>query len=119
MKQFSNWLENHSIRNVAYLIWKKPYMAAGSNTFINAILRLNKFENIFSEANSRYPEIELEDLKAADLILLSSEPYPFKEIDVQELIKALQTEVFLVDGEYFSWYGSRLQQAFSYFKTLH
>lgn len=119
MKQFSNWLENRSVRNVAYLIWKKPYMAAGSNTFINAILRLNKFENIFSEANSRYPEIELEDLKAADLILLSSEPYPFKEIDVQELKKALQTEVFFVDGEYFSWYGSRLQQAFSYFKTLH
>jgi iron complex transport system substrate-binding protein len=119
IKQFSNWLENHSVRNVAYLIWKKPYMAAGSNTFINAMLRLNNFNNIFSETNSRYPEIELEDLKAADLVFLSSEPYPFKETDVLELKKALQTEVLLVDGEYFSWYGSRLQQAFSYFKTLH
>jgi ABC-type Fe3+-hydroxamate transport system substrate-binding protein len=119
MKKFSSWIKNHPVRNVAYLIWKKPYMAAGCNTFINAMLQLNNFDNIFSETNSRYPQIELEDLKAADLVVVSSEPFPFKETDVQELKKVLQTEVLLVDGEYFSWYGSRLQQAFSYFKTLH
>jgi len=116
---FSVAIQSSPTRKVAYLIWKKPYMAAGRNTFVNAILELNNFENILSEENSRYPEIELSTLKSADLVLLSSEPFPFKESDVIELKKALQTEVLLVDGEYFSWYGSRLQNAFTYFKTLH
>ncbi len=116
---FSVTIQSSPIRKVAYLIWKKPYMAAGRNTFVNAMLELNNFENILSEENSRYPEIELSTLKSADLVLLSSEPFPFKESDVIELKKALQTEVLLVDGEYFSWYGSRLQNAFTYFKTLH
>ena len=53
------------------------------------------------------------------MVLLSSEPYPFKEADVLELKNALQKEVCLVDGEFFSWYGSRLAKAFAYFRTLH
>jgi iron complex transport system substrate-binding protein len=116
---FSTKIQSSPRRKVAYLIWKKPYMAAGRNTFVNAMLELNNFENTLSEENSRYPEIKLSTLKSADLVLLSSEPFPFKESDAAELKKALQTEVLLVDGEYFSWYGSRLQNAFSYFKTLH
>jgi ABC-type Fe3+-hydroxamate transport system substrate-binding protein len=116
---FSVTIQSSPRKKVAYLIWKKPYMAAGRNTFVNALLELNNFENILSEKKSRYPEIELSTLKSADLVLLSSEPFPFKESDVKELKKALQTEVLLVDGEYFSWYGSRLQNAFTYFKTLH
>jgi iron complex transport system substrate-binding protein len=116
---FSVSIQSSPKKKVAYLIWKKPYMAAGRNTFVNAMLKLNNFENILSEENSRYPEIQLSTLKSADLVLLSSEPFPFKESDVIELKKALQTEVLLVDGEYFSWYGSRLQNAFIYFKTLH
>ncbi|MFT4850289.1 MAG: iron complex transport system substrate-binding protein [Sediminicola sp.] len=117
--KFSVSIQSKPKRKVAYLIWKKPYMAAGRNTFVNAMLELNNFENILLEENSRYPEIELSTLKSADLVLLSSEPFPFKESDVIELKKALQTEVLLVDGDYFSWYGSRLQNAFAYFKTLH
>jgi iron complex transport system substrate-binding protein len=116
---FSVSIQSSPKKKVAYLIWKKPYMAAGRNTFVNAMLKLNNFENILSEENSRYPEIQLSTLKSADLVLLSSEPFPFKESDVIELKKTLQTEVLLVDGEYFSWYGSRLQNAFTYFKTLH
>lgn len=116
---FSSVIQSSQRKKVAYLIWKNPYMAAGRNTFVNAMLELNNFENILSEENSRYPEIELSTLKSADLILLSSEPFPFKESDVIALKKAFQTEVILVDGAYFSWYGSRLQNAFSYFKTLH
>jgi ABC-type Fe3+-hydroxamate transport system substrate-binding protein len=116
---FLEFIKDKPVEKVAYLIWKKPYMAVASNTFVNTMLQLNNFENIFSEENSRYPEIELATLKLADVVFLSSEPYPFKDSDVQELKKALQTEVLLVDGEYFSWYGSRLQSAFSYFKSLH
>lgn len=116
---FSEFVRDKPFRKVAYLIWKDPYMAAGKNTFIDALLVLNNFENILTDATSRYPTITLSELKEADLILLSSEPYPFKEKEVMELKKALQKEVLLVNGEYFSWYGSRLQHAFAYFKSLH
>jgi len=118
MRSFVDWMKSRSFKKVAYLIWKNPYMAAGQTTFINELLRLNKFDNVIIDPASRYPEIGLELLKQADLILLSSEPYPFKEDDVDELKSALQREVRLVDGEYFSWYGSRLQNAFSYFRAM-
>jgi len=116
---FSKYIEAKPIKKVAYVIWKNPYMLAGKNTFVNTLLRLNNFENILSEVDSRYPEIDPKDLKNVDLVLLATEPFPFEESDVIALKKALQTEVLLVDGEYFSWYGSRLQFAFTYFKTLH
>lgn len=116
---FSEFIKEKPDKKVAYLIWKNPFMAAGRNTFINALLQLNNFENIVTEETSRYPEISLSMLESADLVLLSSEPYPFSEIDLAELIKVLPGKVILVDGEYFSWYGSRLRKAFSYFKTLH
>lgn len=102
---------------VAYLIWKDPYMAAGTDTFIHKLLELNNFENIYSRR--RYPEVTVESMVTADLILLSSEPYPFKEKHVKELKESITAKIGLVDGEYFSWYGSRLQAAFQYFRTLH
>ena len=105
-------------KNVAYLIWKTPYMAAGRATFINDMLGDNKFVNIISDPLSRYPEITLVDLKKADLVLLSSEPYPFREADRIALEDSLGIPVKLVDGEYFSWYGSRLAKAYEYFRRL-
>jgi len=106
-------------KKVAYLIWKNPYMTIGDDTFINTLLEINNYQNIFLDMESRYPEISLSDLERADLILLSSEPFPFKEKDVTEIKNALGKEVRLVDGEYFSWYGSRLIKAFSYFKNMN
>jgi|TARA_R110002020_G_scaffold63136_1_gene168351 ABC-type Fe3+-hydroxamate transport system substrate-binding protein len=117
--EFNVFIQNRPFKKVAYVIWKNPWMLAGRNTFINDLLALNHFENILGEKSSRYPEVTAETLKQSDLILLSSEPYPFTESDVDELKKALQNEVLLVDGEYFSWYGSRLKDAFDYFKSLH
>ncbi|MDT0555945.1 ABC transporter substrate-binding protein [Patiriisocius hiemis] len=105
-------------KSVYYLIWKNPFMVAGQDTFINTLLKLNNYKNL-SEKNSRYPEVSITDLKKADLVLLSSEPFPFKEQDMIKLKKELNTEVLLVDGEYFSWYGSRLKDSFNYFKSLH
>lgn len=108
-------------RKVAYLIWKNPWMVAGSNTFINHLLELNNFENVFSELK-RYPEINIEAIgqNKLDVILLSSEPYPFKEKHKRELsAHAKNAKFILVDGEYFSWYGSRLIGAFDYFTMLH
>lgn len=116
-RQFEQFMFNRPRRKVAYLIWKHPFMAAGTNTFIDALLRLNKFDNIIHEA--RYPEIRSENLLEAELVLLSTEPYPFKEEDVTEIRRRLNKDIKLVDGEYFSWYGSRLLKAFSYFRSLH
>jgi len=116
--EFKKFMRGRRSKKVAYLIWKKPYMIAGQNTFINNMLELNNYEN-FAPFNSRYPEVDLKILKNLDLILLSTEPYPFKNKNVEELKNALQTEVRLVDGEYFSWYGSRIIKAFNYFKELH
>ncbi|OEY73796.1 ABC transporter substrate-binding protein [Salegentibacter salarius] len=110
-------IQNKPIRKVAYFIWKKPLMVAGKDTFIDELLKLNKFENVFKE--SRYPETTLEELKAKDpdLLLLSSEPFPFGEKH-KEYFSTLNVEIELVDGEYFSWYGSRLIEAIDYFKKL-
>lgn len=118
-QDFLEFIKEKPARKVAYLIWKKPYMAAGKNTFINSLLELNHFKNIFAASDKRYPEIEVATLQEADVILLSSEPFPFKEKHCKELTALLGKEVCLVDGEYFSWYGSRLIKAFAYFKTLH
>jgi ABC-type Fe3+-hydroxamate transport system substrate-binding protein len=101
----------------AYFIWKNPWMLAGENTFINSLLSLNKFDNQFL-GKGHYPEIKLEELKDLDLILLSSEPYPFKQHDIEELKAYTNAKIILVDGEYFSWYGSRLIKAFDYFEKL-
>lgn len=95
-------------------------MAAGNHTFINTLLALNNFKNIFLERESRYPEVPLEDLNKADLIMLSSEPYPFSEKHILELKDIVdEKKLRLVDGEYFSWYGSRLVKDFEYFKSFN
>lgn len=104
----------------AYLIWQNPYMTVGGDTFIHSMLELAGFKNIF-EKQQRYPEITIDELKKSgcQLLLLSSEPFPFKEKHKQELEKLLPgTKIILVDGELFSWYGSRLLQAPAYFEKL-
>ena len=111
--------QNKKIR-AAYFIWKDPYMVAAGETFINNLLPYCGVDNIFSN-ETRYPEIELKSLtvKKCALILLSSEPYPFKEKhqkDMEELLPGVP--VLLVDGEMFSWYGSRLSKAAAYLEKL-
>lgn len=109
-------LQNQIDKKVAYLIWRKPYMAAGKNTFINDVLLANGMTNVIH--HERYPTITLEKLKYLNpqLILLSSEPYPFAEKHIEEIQKAIPNVLIkLVDGEMFSWYGSRLVKAVQYF----
>lgn len=120
--EFQKEMEQIPVRKVAYFIWKDPWMVAGRDTFINHLLKLNKFENIFAEENSRYPEIELGQLeqKKVDLVFLSTEPFPFKEKHKKLLRNEVSMDrVHIVDGEYFSWYGSRLVTAFTYFRELN
>ncbi|MCW3103997.1 MAG: transporter substrate-binding protein [Bacteroidetes bacterium] len=105
----------------SYFIWRKPYMVAGHDTFINEMMKLCGFENVFTDRDSRYPEVSREEILEAkpELILLSSEPYPFKEQHIMEFRELLpDAKVMVVDGEIFSWYGSRLLKAPAYFSTL-
>lgn len=105
-------------KKVAYLIWNKPVMVAGGANFINVLLKELQFKNIFENETSRYPEIKITDLKSADLVLLSSEPFPFNENHIAEFQQYTDAKILCVDGEYFSWYGSRLLKAFDYFESL-
>ncbi len=106
--------------NTAYLIWKDPYMGAGGDTFINDMLIRCGLQNVFA-TSARYPICSIEQLNSlkCDLILLSSEPYPFQQKHINELKVYLpDAHIMLVDGEMFSWYGSRLLKAPAYFKQL-
>ncbi|WP_312764614.1 helical backbone metal receptor [Epilithonimonas sp.] len=103
---------------VAYMIWKNPYMTVGGDTFISRILEELGFENLFKN-QKRYPEIQLEDLKEADLIFLSSEPFPFKEKHIDEIQEVCQNQkIMIVDGEAFSWYGTHLSKCGEYYREL-
>jgi len=103
----------------AYLIWRKPFIVAGKGTFIDDMLKRCGLTNAFEL--ERYPEVFPAQIVEAnpDVVLLSSEPYPFKERHIAEF-RALvpHANIQLVDGEVFSWYGSRLLQAPEYFKQL-
>jgi len=115
---FDDFIENKPTLKVAYFIWKSPWMVAANNTFINYLLTINKFVNVY-QSLERYPEISIEKLskKKPDLLFLSSEPYPFQGKHISELKEKFpNSKILLVDGEYFSWYGSRLLKAFTYFK---
>lgn len=106
--------------NTTYFIWKDPYMTIGGDTFIHDLLEKIGLTNMFSEHN-RYPQTSLEDLAILNpqLILLSSEPYPFKEKHIKEIQTFLpNSKVMLVDGEMFSWYGSRMKYMLAYFNKL-
>lgn len=105
---------------VAYLIWQKPYMSVGGDTFIHSMLQQAGFDNVF-ENEKRYPEISLENIVAGktDILLLASEPYPFNEKHKAEFEKHLPgIKIMLVDGEMFSWYGSRMMISAKYFMDL-
>ena len=106
--------------NTAYLIWNKPYMTVGGGTFINDILSQSGLQNIFAD-KERYPEMSIADLLIANcqLVLLSTEPYPFKQKHIDELQQQLpHTKIILVDGEMFSWYGSRMLLMPQYLQRL-
>ena len=122
LSDFKNFIKNIESKKVAYFIWREPWMVAANNTFINHILELNKFDNIYKN-KERYPEVVLKKIRLEgdpDLVFLSSEPYPFKEEHAFEIGRCTHhAKTIFVDGELFSWYGSRMLKAFDYFKKLH
>lgn len=96
-------------RQVLYLIWREPWMTVAPETYISRTLAAFNWHTQPVECAGRYPEIELAELAGrVDRVLLSSEPYHFKEDHFAEVAAALPgAEVSLIDGEMTSWYGSR------------
>lgn len=119
-EKFSAIRPASSTLRIAYFIWKNPYMVAAKNTFIDDMLGHCGWENAFSGL-SRYPVVNIKDIQNArpHVILLSSEPYPFKEKHIGEFKEICPgAEILIADGEMFSWYGSRLKQSALYMQTL-
>lgn len=108
----------NAIRNACYLIWRNPYMTIGKDTFIHDMLSRCGLKNFFGNT-TRYPAIDTWQLSQCELLLLSSEPFPFQQKHIDELKPHLpNTKMVLVDGEMFSWYGSHLLHAPAYFSRL-
>ncbi len=107
-------------RKAAYLIWKNPYMTVGGDTFIHDMMQRGGFDNVFA-SSTRYPVIDIGQLQQAgcDVILCSTEPYPFKLPHLEELQQQLpECRIILADGEAFSWYGNRLTETPAYLEKL-
>lgn len=105
-----------------YFIWREPYMTVGGDTFIHDVMQRAGFENAFGD-RTRYPEVSLDDLADRDLdvVLCATEPFPFHQKDTftADIDAALpDTPIEIVDGQAFSWYGSRLLDAPAYLQDL-
>lgn len=108
-------LDRFELIRSAYFIWKDPWMTVGNDTYIHDVMKLFGLINVFG-TQARYPTTDFEELEALnpELILLSSEPFPFKEKHIQELQSICPTsKILLVNGEWFSWYGSRMIPSFT------
>ncbi|HTD94979.1 MAG TPA: helical backbone metal receptor [Chitinophagaceae bacterium] len=118
--RFNDYTPAPPFLKATYLIWRDPYMTAGGDTFIHAMMEKAGFENAFKK-NTRYPAVTIDDIRhsGTEVLLLSSEPFPFAQKHVDELQAQLPaTKIILVDGEMFSWYGSRMKYAPGYFREL-
>jgi ABC-type Fe3+-hydroxamate transport system substrate-binding protein len=115
--------KSKSAPKLLYLIWKEPYMAAGTDTFISDIITRIGGVNVLAckgEAHRRYPSMDISKIIELNpnYILLSSEPFPFKKQHADQLEDLTGIKTMLVDGESFSWYGSRMAKSFEYLQRI-
>jgi len=103
-------------RDVLYLIWRDPWMSISRETYISRTLGLFGWRTLPATPDVRYPELNLSDYAGrAEHVLLSSEPYHFKDRHLGEVAQLVPgAEVSLIDGEMTSWYGSRAISGLSY-----
>ncbi|WP_396209880.1 ABC transporter substrate-binding protein [Flavobacterium sp.] len=123
LDDFRKFIADKPVKKVAYFIWANPHMVAGNSTYINTLLQLNRLDNIYAKKPGRYPEVELKKIRLEgdpDYVFLSSEPFPFKDEHAFEIGRYTHhAKTVFVDGEFFSWHGTRLFKALEYFKLLH
>jgi len=118
--EFLNLKKTSQPQKIVYLIWQNPFISVGNDTFIHDMIDKIGWVNAFGNLN-RYPEVSIQMIQDAnpDRILLSSEPYPFKEKHLKVFTSQFPNcKIQLVDGEFFSWYGSRLVKTPKYFKSI-
>jgi ABC-type Fe3+-hydroxamate transport system substrate-binding protein len=107
-----------------YFVWRRPYIVAGADTFIAAFLAEAGGINVAPADRGRYPEVQPDEIESsdADVLLLSSEPFPFREEHAAQLRSDLgersRERVLLVDGELLSWHGARLREGVPYLASL-
>lgn len=103
-------------QEVLYLIWRDPWMAVAPDTYIAQMLALVGWRSHPLHSEDRYPTVDLEECAGrVDRVLLSSEPYHFKERHLAEVAASVpDANVSLIDGEMTSWYGSRAIQGLHY-----
>ncbi|WP_111706717.1 ABC transporter substrate-binding protein [Lutibacter citreus] len=122
LADFKQFIMDKPSRRVAYFIWAEPWMVAGNDTYINEMLKLNKFENIYDHM-SRYPKIVINNIRHdgdPEVLIFSSEPYKFEDKHAMEIGSFTNRSITVfADGEMFSWPGARMLLAFDYFKELH
>ncbi len=122
-KQFralSEYIARFEKTRCLYLIWKNPWMSVGGDSIISNVMKSCGFANVM-DSYTRYPELSVELIKELNpqVVLLSSEPYPFTEKYKGEIIDILpKAQVVTVDGTMFSWYGSRMSKAPDYLRSL-
>ena len=119
--QLRSWASKWEQRDVLYLIWKDPWFTVSPQTYISAMLALANLRTLPNRSDVRYPRLQVDDpvWRAADAILLSSEPYSFRTRHADELADRLPGKpVLLVDGELLSWYGSRAIEGLGYLQSL-
>lgn len=120
IENFAQLDSNISPKNVLYFIWKDPYLSVGGDTFIHQMIESMGWKNIYA-TKKRYPQVDVMEAQKLqpDIILLSSEPYPFKEKHIQEMqVLFPKSKILLVNGEYFSWHGSKIRFSPNYFQKL-
>ena len=110
-----------SSKSALYLIWQKPWMSVNSDTFIHDMMTRCGFKNVCENYLNRYPKLNANEISSLnpEFILLSSEPFPFAEKHIAELKNIFpKSKIGLVDGEAFSWYGSRMVESIPYLQQL-
>ena len=120
LAQASIWPE----RKVLYLIWKRPWMTVSRDTYIANMLSLFGMKTMCHDPDRRYPEVTInaELLAEADLILFSSEPFPFADkhrdafADTHKIAK--EPRLLAIDGRMVSWYGNRAIDGLKYLRTF-
>ncbi len=122
-QEFQSFLQGRKKYAVVYFIWAEPWMVAGGKTFINNMIKVAGFTNAY-EHLERYPEVKINRIRFSahnpEVLMFSSEPYDFSDEEVYEVVRKNKNLLTIyVDGQYFSWYGSRLSKAFDHFKEIH
>jgi len=122
-KDFMAFVSDKTAYKTAYFMGREPFIVAGGATFIQELLTINQFENVYAGREEQYPEVEVRKIRIQgdpELVFLPSIPYPFEEEHAFEIGRFTHHgKTVFVDGEMFSWYGTHVHKAFDYFKQIH